>query len=448
MFLSTMESQTLEADPGICPSAYHGLRDLLKKYMKLLIVMLGDQCHHPQEIRGIYRAFGAMVSTYETMSPELVVAIVWQSSSMPGAFLAPRSRSSGIATVIGDNVNYQLFHQDGSQPPKSPAIGMPATELPPSASPSDLTSFIPSRFVRIAMFPSGYPPSTHINQTHVNTKPIPALVSIMPKKKREQQPAISMADLLRSKGIKFTNAALGQLGTCLDFTYFMKCDTPNCLYKHDAPPVMGTARTNALVKKMEKAISGYLARNASWQFGEVDAVNVSRTTNIDILPCPSVNNEQTRKPCTAKSFFPLKPMAAEGWKAAEVRVQSTNTPAQVIITCLRKVPVDIQHFSLWPIAMGCNRGNLRWHCCCTWHVCVALTSRMPCIERFLMKVITIAQWDFKSCNSCAQYLCAADPTFASPRRKSFSKSWKLSCSKHSQTPRLTPTHTVGSRGMQ
>ena len=73
-----MESQTLEADPGICPSAYHGLRDLLKKYMKLLTVMFGDQCHHLQEIKGIYQAIGAMISTYETMSPELVVAIVWQ----------------------------------------------------------------------------------------------------------------------------------------------------------------------------------------------------------------------------------------------------------------------------------------------------------------------------------------------------------------------------------
>jgi hypothetical protein len=47
-----MDVQTLEADPRICPSTYHGLRDLLKKYMKLLIVMLGDQCHHLQEIRG------------------------------------------------------------------------------------------------------------------------------------------------------------------------------------------------------------------------------------------------------------------------------------------------------------------------------------------------------------------------------------------------------------
>ena len=72
-----------------------------------------------------------------------------------------------------------------------------------------------------------------------------------------------MADLHHSKGMRFNDANLGKLGTCLDFTYFVKYDTPDCSYKHDAPPVLTPARTNAPVKKMEKDISGYLARNAS-----------------------------------------------------------------------------------------------------------------------------------------------------------------------------------------
>ena len=48
-----MDVQTLEANPAAFPSTYHGLHDLLKKYTKLLIIMLSNQCHHLQEIRGI-----------------------------------------------------------------------------------------------------------------------------------------------------------------------------------------------------------------------------------------------------------------------------------------------------------------------------------------------------------------------------------------------------------
>jgi hypothetical protein len=73
-----MDVQTLEADPGICPSTYHGLRDLLRKYMKFLSVMFGDDCQHLQEIKGIHDSLGVMVSTYKAMSPDLVVTIVWQ----------------------------------------------------------------------------------------------------------------------------------------------------------------------------------------------------------------------------------------------------------------------------------------------------------------------------------------------------------------------------------
>jgi hypothetical protein len=96
----------------------------------------------------------------------------------------------------------------------------------------------------------------------VNTKPIPALVLVM-QKFREKQPGISMADLLRSEGVKFSDATIGPFGTCLDYTYFGKCDAPDCTYKHDASSGLGTAKTNAIVKKMEKTISSYLARNAS-----------------------------------------------------------------------------------------------------------------------------------------------------------------------------------------
>ena len=72
-----------------------------------------------------------------------------------------------------------------------------------------------------------------------------------------------MADLLRSESIKFNDATIGPFGTCLDYTYFGKCDTPDCTYKHDTPSGLGAARTNTVVKKMERTISSYLARNAS-----------------------------------------------------------------------------------------------------------------------------------------------------------------------------------------
>jgi len=82
----------------------------------------------------------------------------------------------------------------------------------------------------------------------VNTKPISALVLVM-QKFREKQPGI------------FYSGTIWHLPGL--YTYIAKCDTPDCTYKHDSPSGLGAAKTNAVVMKMEKAISSYLARNAS-----------------------------------------------------------------------------------------------------------------------------------------------------------------------------------------
>jgi hypothetical protein len=268
-FLSTMDVQTLEADPGICPSTYHGLRDLLRKYMKFLSVMFGDDCQHLQEIKGIHRSLGVMVSTYEAMSPDLVVTIVWQIFIDARSFFSHRGpgRAESQLSLLRMYIT-SCSITAAHNCPKDQLLGYQQQsyhhQLPPVISPSasHAGSSGSSLSSGSARFPPGYPPSSHRTQPHVNTKPIPALVSVM-QKFREKQPGISMADLLRSEGVKFSDATIGPFGTCLDYAYFGKCDTPDCTYKHDASSGLGTAKTNAMVKKMEKTISSYLARNAS-----------------------------------------------------------------------------------------------------------------------------------------------------------------------------------------
>lgn len=77
-FLSTSDVQTLEADPGQCPTTYHGMRELLWRYIKLLDVLFLPTCPHAIEVRALFQLLGQMVAVYESLAPAMVVELLWQ----------------------------------------------------------------------------------------------------------------------------------------------------------------------------------------------------------------------------------------------------------------------------------------------------------------------------------------------------------------------------------
>jgi hypothetical protein len=175
-FLSTMDVQMFEADPGICPSTYHGIRDLLRKYMKLLSVMFGDNCQHLQEIKGIHRTLGVMVSAYKTMSPDLVVTIVWQIFINTRSFFShqgPGQAESQLSLLRMYITSCSITAAHNC--PKDQLLGCQQQnsyhhQLPQVISPSASHTDSPGSSLSSgsARFPPGYPPSSHRTQMHVN----------------------------------------------------------------------------------------------------------------------------------------------------------------------------------------------------------------------------------------------------------------------------------------
>jgi hypothetical protein len=54
-YLSTNDVRALEAKPGCCPASYHGMLNLLKRYIRLLSVLFGAGCSHLTEVQGVYQ---------------------------------------------------------------------------------------------------------------------------------------------------------------------------------------------------------------------------------------------------------------------------------------------------------------------------------------------------------------------------------------------------------
>ena len=76
--MSTDNVRALEAEPGCCPASYHGMLNLLKRYIHLLTVLFGAGCSHLTEVQGVYQVLAEKIAVYETMSAELIVEMLWQ----------------------------------------------------------------------------------------------------------------------------------------------------------------------------------------------------------------------------------------------------------------------------------------------------------------------------------------------------------------------------------
>ncbi len=77
-YLSTDDVRALEAKPGCCPASYHWMLNLLKRYIRLLMVLFGVSCSHLTEVQGVYQVHAEKIAIYETISAELIAETLWR----------------------------------------------------------------------------------------------------------------------------------------------------------------------------------------------------------------------------------------------------------------------------------------------------------------------------------------------------------------------------------
>ena len=275
-FLSTDDVRTLETEPGCCPPSYYGMLNLFKRYIRLLTVLFGARCSHLLEVQGVYQALAEKVAVYETMSSELVAETIWQ------VFLDARDCFSHLGPGLPESALYTLRHYIKSCSLKVTINCPVALLLNVPAVTSTLTTVVSRQSSRSSgtgrMSGGSMAPSTMstltsstdsrqtrgvsiVNGKRVNPEPVPALVEIM-RGLREKRPGVDMNMLMRSEKLLIADIGIGGRGACLDFMYVGECARTGCTFNHD-PTNVSPGKRRDCVKKLTKAVAGYLEHNPS-----------------------------------------------------------------------------------------------------------------------------------------------------------------------------------------
>ena len=104
-YLSTNKVGALEAEQSCCLASFHGMLNLLKRYIRLLTVLFGAGCSHLTEVQGVYQVLAEKVAVYETMLAELIAETLWQ-----GVFMDARECFSHLGPGLPEFQLYLLRH--------------------------------------------------------------------------------------------------------------------------------------------------------------------------------------------------------------------------------------------------------------------------------------------------------------------------------------------------
>ncbi len=103
-------------------------------------------------------------------------------------------------------------------------------------------------------------PAPLVGGKRTNPTPIPEVVAIM-QGLRAKWPGVDMNALMRSEKLVIAKIGIGGKGACLDFMYFGECDRAGCSYNHGPARNVSTGKRRDFVRRMTKAVAGYLKNN-------------------------------------------------------------------------------------------------------------------------------------------------------------------------------------------
>ena len=269
-YLSTDDVRALEAEPGCCPGSYHGMTNLLRRYIRLLTVLFGAGCSHLTEVQGVYQVLAEKIAVYETMSAELIAETLWR------VFVDARECFSHLGPGLPESQLYSLRHdlrgctlrvsincpvaqllnlssaavvsQAGSGSALGVRTGYGGSSVSSATTLSTMTGSVPRE------------PAPLIGGKRTNPTPIPEVVAIM-QGLRAQRPGVDMNAVMRSEKLGIAEIGIGGKGACLDFMYFGECARAGCSYDHGPARNVSAGKRRDCVKRMTKAAAGYLENN-------------------------------------------------------------------------------------------------------------------------------------------------------------------------------------------
>ncbi len=223
--ISIDDVREMEAEPGSCPTTYFTMVGLLRKYIRLLMVLLGAGCAHLSEVQGVYQILSVKADVlYEPMSADLVVETLWHmvvdarehfSCTGPGL---PDSqlcalRSCSLKVTINCPVDLLLGRSAGLAVIVSRTSSAGGSRGSRSSAGSTLTM---SMLTGLAAAPRVAP--AIVGGKWMNPTPIPEIVYIM-SDFRVRKPGVDMYTLMRSQKLLMLFMGIWGRRQCMDFTY-------------------------------------------------------------------------------------------------------------------------------------------------------------------------------------------------------------------------------------
>jgi hypothetical protein len=244
--LTLAEVTQSETTPDALPTDYHGLVNLLRRYVGFLRLIVGERSGHYIEVLRIAAELNARQYVFEAIDPRQIASLLWQifmdarrffstgidiRGNLPQSLL--RTTYNEVAAGIVQahlNVPYgQLMGQDSGEASYSNDTD--------TSSALRTTSSAESRTFR-----------------HVP----PAIKTIL-RGARSKYPMVTVAELMAAHEppLQYSQIKLGPSGSCLDFLCFGACKNARCSYKHAATASIPAARAEQIAPRLGAAYNAY-----------------------------------------------------------------------------------------------------------------------------------------------------------------------------------------------
>jgi hypothetical protein len=234
-----------ETTPDPIPAEYHGLINLLRRYVEFLNRTLGARCSHHDWVRRITAELIARQYLFENLDARQIASLIWQ------LFMDAR-RFFSAGTDVRGNLPQSLLRntyndiavgivQAHLNVPYARLLGQDAGE------PSQHSGYEP---------PAG--PTTSAPESRTFRHVPPSIKAIL-RGARSKYPSVTVAELMAAHDppIPYAQLKLGPNGSCLDFLCFGLCKNPRCSYKHAAACSIATSRAEEVAPKLGAAYSAY-----------------------------------------------------------------------------------------------------------------------------------------------------------------------------------------------
>jgi hypothetical protein len=244
--LTLAEVAQSETSPDPLPTEYHGLVNLLRRYVELLRHLVGERSGHFVEVMRITAELNSRQFIFEALKPDQVASLLWQ------IFMdARRFFSTGIDTR--GNLPQSLLRTTYNEV----AVGIiqahlnvPYAQLMGTEPPDESPGY-PDMRAAGGTTPASTGPRTF--------RHVPASIKAILRGVRSKYPSVTIAELMaaHSPALQYTQVKLGPSGSCLDYLCFGICKSSGCPYKHEVASSVSVARAEAVAPKLGAAYKAY-----------------------------------------------------------------------------------------------------------------------------------------------------------------------------------------------